>query len=96
MQQNVINTTHAARNALNPVDRHKVNDSDICYPQEPEISHFIEFARDYAVTIEDQSQNMKVIGGIIKNDAFYDNNEDKKIQKYIIQETVLKADLIFF
>lgn len=88
MQQNVINTTHASRNALNPTDRHKVNDSDICFPREPENQHFIEFAREYALTIEDQSQNFKVIGGIIKKDLFYENNEDKEIQQNIIQKRV--------
>ena len=88
MQQNVINTTHASRNAVNQADRHKVNDSDICFPREPENQHFVEFVREYALTIEDQSQNFKVIGGIIKNDLFYENNEEKEIQQNIIQERV--------
>ena len=88
MQRNVINTTHASRNAVNQADRHKVNDSDICFPREPENQHFVEFAREYALTIEDQSQNFKVIGGIIKNDLFYENNEEKEIQQNIIQERV--------
>ena len=90
MQRNVINTTYSSRIAQNPSDRPKVNDSDIEFPQEPKVHHLKEFLRDYEKTTRDQANNMKVIGQLIKQDNFYEDSEQKKTQKYIIQVKIVK------
>ncbi|CAG5103836.1 Oidioi.mRNA.OKI2018_I69.chr1.g960.t1.cds [Oikopleura dioica] len=85
MQRNVINTTYSSRIAQNPTDRPKVNDSDIEYSQDLKVHHLKEYLRDYGRTAQDQANNMKVIGKLIKQDKFYEESEQKKTQKYIIQ-----------
>lgn len=92
MQLNLINTTYSSRIAQNPTDRPKINDCDINFPQLLEVHHFQEYLRNYKITIKDQANNVKIIGKLIQQDLFYEDPNEKKTQKFIIQ--VKNYDLI--
>ncbi|CAG5104531.1 Oidioi.mRNA.OKI2018_I69.chr1.g1309.t1.cds [Oikopleura dioica] len=85
MQLNVINTTASARQAQDPNCRPKINESDDRFPARPKVHDLMGFLLDYAKTITDQANNMKIIGKLIKQDLFYEDSEEKKMQKHIIQ-----------
>ncbi|CAG5110069.1 Oidioi.mRNA.OKI2018_I69.chr2.g4514.t1.cds [Oikopleura dioica] len=85
-QRNVDETTIASRFAIDSNIRKKHNDSDINYQTTPTTLDFKNFILSYSETLQHQSQNMKVIGKLLKEDHFYESGDRKRAeQKNIVQ-----------
>ena len=83
---NVIETNHSTRNGTSAQNRNKINDCDCNIPCRPTKTDFLKSCSSVEKTFRDKSANLKVVGGILKRDQFFaENDPNREIQKNIVQ-----------
>ncbi|CAG5087438.1 Oidioi.mRNA.OKI2018_I69.PAR.g11544.t1.cds [Oikopleura dioica] len=75
---NVDQCNHTSRIAGAARDRPRCNDPKMEFPNPSTLQNFKCFVKSYAGTCEDQANNLKIIGNLLKEDRYFENNDQRK------------------